>query len=130
MMSGSHLRYNALSLQRKFTNVKKQYSLLYKITCVLMAVIFFFAATPHDFIHNEFVSHKDTVDGIHKHAGVSKVHIHCEFLRISLSSTLPGHQVAVSLHATTYPVCFESLVLFSPFQVVSHYYLRGPPTIC
>lgn len=103
---------------------------LFKIVCGFMVAVFFFATIPHDFLHNEFVAHKDTVDGIHHHEGVSKVHIHCEFLRISLSSTLPAHQVAVSLYETTYAVCFESPVLCSPTQIVSHYFLRGPPNIC
>lgn len=92
-----------------------------------MVVVFFFAATPHDFIHDELASHKDTVDGIHKHPGVSKIHIHCEFLRESLSPTLPGHAPLLSLDIPGYHLRFEEEAVPAPETFLFHYFLRGPP---
>jgi hypothetical protein len=95
-----------------------------------MVAVFFFAATPHDFIHDEIVAHKDTVDGIHKHAGVSKAHVHCEFLQESLSPSLPGQQPALHFHSSLYNICFPEAVLTAPRQTVHHFFLRGPPAFC
>jgi hypothetical protein len=107
--------------------VKAKTPLLYKIVWGFMAAVFFFAATPHDFIHDELAHHTDTVDGYHKHAGVSTVHIHCEFLRVSLSPTLPGTVQAVVLHQTLHQLRFSEPVFSSPETFTFHYYLRGPP---
>jgi hypothetical protein len=95
-----------------------------------MVATFFFAATPHDFIHDEIASHKDTIDHYHKHPGVSKVHIHCDFLRESLSPSLPGNPAAVHFNISEYNICFEAPVLSSPQHLTFHYFLRGPPVTC
>lgn len=95
-----------------------------------MAAVFFIAATPHDFIHDELATHKDTVDGYHKHTGVSKVHIHCEFLRVSLSPTLPGTWQTAVFHVILHQLRFEEPVFCSPETFTFHYYLRGPPSSC
>jgi hypothetical protein len=93
----------------------------------VMVAVFFFAATPHDFIHDEIASHKDTVDGVHKHAGVSKVHIHCDFLRVSLSPTLPGHAHIFHAPATAYNICFRQPLSSRAQDFICHFFLRGPP---
>lgn len=113
-----------------FFVVKTQRPLIHKITWALMVAVFFFAATPHDFIHDELATHKDTVDSFHKHPGVSKIHIHCEFLRVSLSPTLPGNQAVVLFHAILHQLRFEEPVFSSPETFIFHYYLRGPPASC
>lgn len=95
-----------------------------------MVALFFFAATPHDFIHDEIAAHKDTIDGHHKHTGVSKAHIHCEFLQVSLSPSLPGHQPALHLNTSAYNICFRENVPATPFQLPYHSFLRGPPACC
>lgn len=95
-----------------------------------MVAVFFFAATPHNFIHDEFVPHKDTIDRYHKHAGVSKVHVHCEFLQVSLSPSLPGQQLILHFHTSAYSLCFSQQIFAPPHQTVSHFCLRGPPSFC
>jgi len=95
-----------------------------------MAATFFFAATPHEFIHDELASHKDTIDHYHKHAGVSKVHIHCEFLRVSLSPTLPGHLPIFLIQSTFQYLFFVSPAISVSLSPVSHHFLRGPPHAC
>lgn len=94
-----------------------------------MVMVFFFAATPHDFIHDELAHHKDTVDTVHHHTGVSKIHIHCEFLRESLSPTLPGTQSPVFFHTISRLLSFTEPVFTSPESFFFHYYLRGPPSM-
>lgn len=111
-------------------NVQGRQTLLNKIVWAFMVAVFFFAATPHDFIHNEIVSHKDTIDGHHKHAGVSKVHVHCEFLQVSLSPSLPGQQPILHFHTSAYNLCFSEQTLAAPHQAVPHFFLRGPPAFC
>lgn len=93
----------------------------------VMVAAFFFAATPHDFIHDEIASHKDTVDGVHRHAGVSKVHIHCDFLRVSLSPTLPGHPDIFQAPAAVYNLCLGQPLSSRPQDFICHFFLRGPP---
>lgn len=95
-----------------------------------MVAVFFFAATPHDFIHDELASHKDTVDGIHKHTGVSVIHIHCEFLQVSLSPTLPGQPHLLSAGVCLKRLWFGEKALPAPETTLLHYRLRGPPESC
>jgi len=95
-----------------------------------MVATFFFASTPHDFIHDELLSHKDTVDHYHKHAGVSKIHIHCDFLRISLSPTIPGQLVIHYISAAEYNILFVYPAVSITSYFTHYYYLRGPPSSC
>lgn len=95
-----------------------------------MLAVFFFAVTPHEFIHDEIASKKDTVDGIHTHPGISKIHIHSEFLRVSLSPTLPGEHVILCLNNPEYNIYFETLTLSAHNYHSFHYFLRGPPSSC
>ncbi|TAN14942.1 MAG: hypothetical protein EPN37_11050 [Chitinophagaceae bacterium] len=92
-----------------------------------MVAVFLFAATPHTFVHNLIEDHRDTVDGIHKHPGISDVHIHCEFLRISLSPTLPGHLPVYHFISKEFPVLFIVPAISLPVHDVFHQFLRGPP---
>lgn len=95
-----------------------------------MVATFFFAATPHNFIHDELVAHKDTVDPVHKHTGVSKIHIHCEFLQVSLSPTLPGHPSLFLFQSLIQHLLFVSPVIAVSFSRLLPCYLRGPPHTC
>ncbi|MGH2644455.1 MAG: hypothetical protein ACRDE2_10940 [Chitinophagaceae bacterium] len=99
---------------------------MHKIAWGFMVAVFFFAVTPHAFTL-EFAAQKQTIDGIHTHPGVSKVHIHSEFLRISLSPTLPGHLVAVRSNFVPLYIHFEAPVIGPPGYFTFHYFLRGPP---
>ena len=105
-------------------------SLIYKIACGLMVATFFFAATPHNFIHDELASHKDTVDHHHKYPEVSNKHTHCEFLQVSLSPSLPGHLATFHYHIAEYNICYEIPVIAAPDHFVFRYFLRGPPETC
>lgn len=132
MISGKcFLTYcHTFACSTKFSSLKARGTLLYKIMWGLMVAVFFFASTPHDFIHDEIAAHKDTVDGYHKHAGVSKAHVHCEFLQVSLSPSLPGQQLVLHFHV---PVQGSSLPFepsAAPSPVVPHAFLRGPPAFC
>lgn len=95
-----------------------------------MVAVFFFAATPHDFIHDEVVSHSDTIDSFHAHSTVSKIHIHCEFLRESLSPSLPGEQPQYFFAWTARHLQFAECCPTAPVQYVFTLFLRGPPSAC
>lgn len=92
-----------------------------------MVAVFFFAATPHDFIHDEIARHKDTIDGVHKHAGVSRLHIHCDFLRVSLSPTLPGQCPVFHAPAPAYSISLQEPLFTRSQDFICHFFLRGPP---
>lgn len=94
-----------------------------------MVAVFFFAATPHTFVHNVLEDHRDTIDGIHRHPGVSDVHVHCEFLRVSLSPTLPGHPPVYHFVSHEFHIHFLAPVISLTKYYVFHYFLRGPPEI-
>lgn len=95
-----------------------------------MVAVFFFATTPHDFIHDEIVSHRDTVDGYHKHAGVSKAHVHCEFLQSSLSPSLPAQPPLFHFQVSLYCPILPESVLSASRPAIPHTSLRGPPAFC
>lgn len=102
-------------------------TILHKIAWGFMVAVFFFAATPHTFVHNVLEDHRDTIDGIHKHPGVSDVHIHCEFLRVSLSPTLPGHPPVYHFVSHEFHIHFLAPLISLTKYYFFHYYLRGPP---
>jgi len=110
--------------------VKAKRSLLHKIVGGLMVATFFFATTPHDFVHDELAAHRDTVDYFHKYTGVSKIHIHCDFLRVSLSPTLPGHQALFRFQAPVHYLFFVASLIAISHRYIHHHFLRGPPHIC
>ena len=93
---------------------------------LFLLAAFVFASTPHDFIH-EFTGHKDTVDVYLGHTAVSIVHIHCEFLRILLSPTLPASAAAVEMPAVQRLV-WQQPVFVPPHLATAVYRQhRGPP---
>lgn|GEM_PF-6995768 len=95
-----------------------------------MVAVFFFAATPRDFVHDEVVSHMDTIDNVHAHPGFSKVHIHCEFLREFLSPSLPGEQPQYFFTWTAQHLLFAASCPIAPVQYLCTLFLRGPPSAC
>ncbi|HEY6082516.1 MAG TPA: hypothetical protein VIU45_03605 [Chitinophagaceae bacterium] len=104
--------------------------LIQQFFSLFVAITFFFATTPHDFIHL-FAGHKDTID--HYYPGkteLSNKHIHCEFLRIAIAtfvSSAEYHLVCLEQH-------FQELSVIIPvsyyFNLPRTSYLRGPPAFC
>ncbi len=94
-----------------------------------MVAGFFFATTPHDFIHL-FTGHQDTVD--HYQPGkteLSKVHIHCQFLQVNLASYLATEK----LHSPEVHLPYRELSVpvpaGHPCFLPPTTCLRGPPAI-
>ncbi len=104
--------------------------LFQQVFSLFVAITFFFATTPHDFIHL-FAGHKDTID--HYYPGrtdVSNKHIHCEFLRIAIATFVSSEEY----HLVHIEQCYKELSVIIPVIYHSNLphtsYLRGPPALC
>lgn len=70
----------------------------------------------------------DTKDVYLGHTAVSIVHIHCEFLRILLSPTLPASAAVVEMPAVQRLVWQQPDSIQTPHSTLVYRQHRGPPS--
>lgn len=108
---------------------KLRASKLFRWEAILLLAVFVFASTPHDFIH-QFTGHQDTRDVYLGHTAVSVVHIHCEFLRILLSPTVPSAEAALDMPSAKQLVLKPEIRQEAPYHALIYRQHRGPPGDC
>lgn len=107
--------------------MRTTYSFKQKILSLCTLMVFFFAITPHEFIHNEITHHKDTIDHYHAHSSVTPKHIHCKFLQEVIAPYIAGSiDVLPNIHVSYYTYA-EQTFSYLPAKTLFHFNLRGPP---
>ncbi len=98
-----------------------------KIVSGWMLVVFFFAITPHQFVHDVINHHHDTVDFFHTDMEVSSHHTHCDFLHVVHAPFTGVYTVHQSGVFFKHVVFVAPAVSFYAAERLFYIDLRGPP---
>ncbi len=95
-----------------------------------MFVVFLYGTLPHEYLHDVFAKHTDTIEGTYKKGEfhIEKHHTHCGFLGITFGSFLFTEKITYLFETITHNTCWLIHVYQAPLVSAFHSYsLRGPP---
>jgi hypothetical protein len=95
-----------------------------------MLAVFLYGTLPHEYLHDIFAGHDDTVDNIYKKGEfhISKSHTHCAFLGITFGTFLSSAKILFYFKTFIHSVIWlTALHSAFPSYSASYYNLRGPP---
>lgn len=97
-----------------------------------MFAVFLYGTVPHEYLHDLFAQHSDTIDHTYQKGEFhfSNQHTHCAFLGIAFSNFLAAEHVHYLFEHISYICSWVSPVhQMVALSAVHSFSLRGPPVI-